>query len=76
MTLASLTDCEQLVMKTVWDAEEELSLMEIMQRVNDKYSQHRFFPTQDFHRKEKSYRDRDFHFPKSHRSRKPQFRFS
>ena len=23
MTLASLTDCEQLVMKTVWDAEEE-----------------------------------------------------
>ncbi len=37
MTLASLTDCEQLVMKTVWDAEEELSLMEIMQRVNDKY---------------------------------------
>ena len=37
MTLASLTDCEQLVMKTVWDAEEELSLMEIMQRVNDRY---------------------------------------
>ena len=37
MTLASLTDCEQLVMKTVWDAEDELSLMEIMQRVNDKY---------------------------------------
>lgn len=37
MTLENLTDCEQLVMKTVWDAEDELSLMEIMQRVNDKY---------------------------------------
>ena len=37
MTHEPLTDCEQLVMKTVWDAEEELSLMEIMQRVNDKY---------------------------------------
>ena len=37
MTLENLTDCEQLVMKTVWDAAEELSLMEIMQRVNDKY---------------------------------------
>lgn len=37
MTLENLTDCEQLVMKTVWDADEELSLMEIMQRVNDKY---------------------------------------
>ena len=36
MTLENLTDCEQLVMKTVWDADEELSLMEIMQRVNDK----------------------------------------
>ena len=37
MTLENLTDCEQLVMKTVWDASDELSLMEIMQRVNDKY---------------------------------------
>lgn len=37
MTHEALTDCEQLVMKTVWDAEDELSLMEIMQRVNDKY---------------------------------------
>ena len=37
MTHETLTDCEQLVMKTVWDAEDELSLMEIMQRVNDKY---------------------------------------
>ena len=35
--MESLTDCEQLVMKTVWDAAEELSLMEVMQRVNDKY---------------------------------------
>ena len=35
--MEKLTDCEQLVMKTVWDADEELSLMEIMQKVNDKY---------------------------------------
>lgn len=32
-----LTECEEMVMKAVWDAGEELSLMEIMQRVNDKY---------------------------------------
>lgn len=38
MKLEHLTDCEQLVMKTVWDAAEELSLMEIVQRVNDRYS--------------------------------------
>lgn len=37
MKLERLTDCEELVMKTVWDAEEELSLMEVMARVNDKY---------------------------------------
>ena len=37
MTLESLTYCEQLVMKTVWDASAELSLMEIVQRVNSKY---------------------------------------
>ena len=37
MTHEKLTDCEQLVMKVVWDAEDELSLMEIMDRVNDKY---------------------------------------
>ena len=37
MTLEKLTDCEQLVMKTVWDAAEELSLTEIMKRVNDRY---------------------------------------
>ena len=38
MTHEKLTDCEQLVMKVVWDAEDELSLMEIMDRVNDKYN--------------------------------------
>lgn len=37
MTYEKLTECEQLVMKVVWDAEEELSLMEIMDRVNTKY---------------------------------------
>lgn len=37
MKLERLTDCEELVMKTVWDAQEELSLMEVMSRVNDKY---------------------------------------
>lgn len=35
--MEKLTECEQLVMKTVWDADEELGLMEIMKRVNDKY---------------------------------------
>ena len=37
MELANLTDCEQLVMKTVWDAERELSLLDITQRVNERY---------------------------------------
>lgn len=37
MKLEKLTNCEELVMKTVWDAEEELSLMEVMSRVNEKY---------------------------------------
>ena len=37
MTLKNLTDCEQLVMKTVWDAAEEIDLMEILERVNSKY---------------------------------------
>ena len=32
-----LTTCEELVMKIIWDASEELSLMEIMQRANKKY---------------------------------------
>lgn len=35
--MEKLTTCEELVMKTIWDASEELSLTEIMQRVNDKY---------------------------------------
>lgn len=32
-----LTECEEFVMKTVWDADEELDMMEIMKKVNDKY---------------------------------------
>jgi predicted transcriptional regulator len=34
MVYENLTECELLVMKAVWDSEEELSLMEIMDRVN------------------------------------------
>ena len=37
MKFEKLTECEELVMKMVWDAEEELSLMEVTARVNDKY---------------------------------------
>lgn len=37
IVIEKLTECEQLIMKVVWDASEELSLMEIMQRANDKY---------------------------------------
>lgn len=37
MEFKKLTECEQLVMKTVWDSKEELSLMEIMMRVNENY---------------------------------------
>lgn len=37
MGLKNLTECEQLIMKTLWDGERELSLMEITQRVNDAY---------------------------------------
>lgn len=33
----NLTECEQVVMKTLWDAERELSLMEITQRVNEEH---------------------------------------
>ena len=33
----NLTHCEQLVMKTIWDADEELSLMDVVQHVNSKY---------------------------------------
>ena len=36
-TFEHLTGCEKLIIKTIWDADEELSLMEIVQRVNDKY---------------------------------------
>lgn len=35
--LENLTACEQLIMKTVWDAERELGLMEITQSVNEAY---------------------------------------
>lgn len=35
--MEKLTACEELVMKTIWDAGEELSLTEIMQRTNEKY---------------------------------------
>lgn len=37
MEFAKLTECEQLVMKTVWDSKKELGLMEIMERVNKNY---------------------------------------
>lgn len=32
-----MTECEQLVMKTIWDSDEEISLLEIQKRVNSKY---------------------------------------
>lgn len=35
MKLEHLTDCEELVMKTVWDAEKELGLTDIAKRVNE-----------------------------------------
>lgn len=35
--MEKLTACEELVMKAIWDASEELSMMDIMQRVNDQY---------------------------------------
>ncbi len=37
MELQSLTNCEKIVMKTVWDAERELDLADITQRVNEMY---------------------------------------
>ncbi len=37
MRLKNLTNCEQLVMKTLWDAERELGLMDVTQRVNEVY---------------------------------------
>lgn len=35
--LEKLTECEQQVMKVIWDSGTELSLMEIVRSVNDKY---------------------------------------
>lgn len=32
-----LTDCELLVIKVIWESEEKLSLIQIMDRVNEKY---------------------------------------
>ncbi len=37
MELQGLTNCETLVMKTVWDAERELDLADITLRVNEAY---------------------------------------
>lgn len=37
MKFERLTECEEVVMKTVWDSDEELCMMEIMDRVNEKY---------------------------------------
>ena len=37
MEFEKLTQCEELVMKIIWDTDEELSLMEVVVRVNDKF---------------------------------------
>ena len=37
MKFQNLTNCEELVMKTVWDAERELSLADVTRRVNETY---------------------------------------
>lgn len=37
MEIVTLTDCEELVMKIVWDAERELCLTDITLRVNETY---------------------------------------
>lgn len=37
MRFENLTNCEEMVMKTVWDAERELDLSDITQRVNETY---------------------------------------
>lgn len=38
MSIERLTNCEELVMKIIWDADgEELCLMDVMDRVNSKY---------------------------------------
>ena len=33
----NLTECERIVMKSVWDAGKDVSLMEIMAAIQDKY---------------------------------------
>lgn len=38
--LEKMTPSEELVMKVIWEADAELGLMEIRQRVNDKYHKH------------------------------------
>ena len=38
MERQSLTNCETLVMNTVWDAERDLDLTDITQRVNEAYN--------------------------------------
>lgn len=35
--MEKLTECEELVMKVIWESDEELSLMEVVDRVNMKY---------------------------------------
>lgn len=37
MKYQNLTNCEEMVMKTIWDAERELDLSDITQRVNEAY---------------------------------------
>lgn len=37
MALAKLTNCEQLVMKVIWDAEKELGLMDIVDVLSGEY---------------------------------------
>lgn len=38
MEREELTKCETLIMKVVWDADEELSLTDVQTRVNEKYN--------------------------------------
>lgn len=35
--MTHITDCEQLVMKCVWDSEEDLSMMQMVDLVQEKY---------------------------------------
>ena len=34
---ANLTECERIVMKSVWDADKDVSLVEIMSAIQDRY---------------------------------------